>query len=83
MDEVADRLRRIAKIIKHEWNNFPPQNREQLKELAYTLIEPPKGLQNFRRKIWAALYLMVIRATNQRDAFDSCVEALNNWRYTR
>ena len=76
-DEIAVRLRRIAKIVKQEWNNFPPENREQLKELAYTLIEPHKGLPNLKRTIWVAAYMLFIKATNQTAEFHSCIDALD------
>jgi len=76
-DEIAARLRRIAKIVKQEWNNFPLENREQLKELAYTLIEPRKGLPNLKRAIWVAVYMLFIKATNQTAEFHSCIEALD------
>jgi len=76
-DEIAARLRRIAKIVKQEWNNFPLENREQLKELAYTLIEPRKGLPNLKRAIWVAVYMLLIKATNQTAEFHSCIEALD------
>ncbi len=76
-DEIAARLRRTAKIVKQEWNNFPPENREQLKELAYSLTEPHGSLPNLKRTIWVAVYTLFIKTTSQSAEFQPCIEALD------
>lgn len=76
-DEIATRLGRTANLVKQEWNNFLPENREQLKELAYTLIAPRKKLSNLKDIIWIPAYMLFIKATNQTQEFNSCIIAID------
>jgi hypothetical protein len=76
-DEIALKLRRIAKTVKQEWNNFSDEDREALKELAYTIIEPKRGIFTLWHKIRVRAYMMFLTATNQLEAFNSCIEALD------
>jgi uncharacterized protein Yka (UPF0111/DUF47 family) len=76
-DEIAVKLRRIAKTVKQEWNNFSEEDREALKELAYSIIEPKKSIFTPWRKIRARVYMMFLAATNQLEAFELCIKALD------
>ncbi|RUS95599.1 hypothetical protein DSM106972_089550 [Dulcicalothrix desertica PCC 7102] len=77
-DEIAARLRRVANTVKQEWNNFSDEDRESLKKLAYILREePPKGIVSLTRKLRIAAYTLFLDVTNQKEAFYSCIEALD------
>lgn len=71
-------IRRAAKVIKKEWKNFSPEDREMLKSLAYDLIEPrPWCLDNLWLKLQARVYMLFIRATGQEQALYFCLDALD------
>jgi hypothetical protein len=76
-DVTATKLRRLAKRVKQEWNNFSVEDREALKNLAYSVIKPPKGLFALGSKIRTTVYMVFIVMTNQAEAFYSCMEALD------
>ncbi|PHJ69125.1 hypothetical protein VF14_03020 [Nostoc linckia z18] len=77
-DELAVKFRRLASKVKQEWSNFPEEDRKVLTDLAYALIEsPPKGISSWPRKIRSKIYLWFVNATNQAEAFWSCIEALD------
>lgn len=77
-DEIATRLRRIANIVKQEWNNFSDEDRKSLKKLAYPLREEPsKGIVGLARKFWIAVYTLFLNVINQKEAFCLCIEALD------
>lgn len=76
-DEIAVKVCTLAKKVKQEWNNFSDEDREMLKELAYTISEPKKSVFNPWHKIWARTYMLFLAVTNQLEAFDSCIKALD------
>jgi hypothetical protein len=67
-------LHRTAKIIKKEWHNFSPDDRNLLKEFADELIEPHTGLPT---RLWAGLYMLFIRLRGQEKEFLFCLNALD------
>lgn len=75
--ELSEKIRRAARAVEKEWNNFSDEDREQLKSLAYDLIEPHKGPSLLWFKIWAQVYMIRIKATGQEKPFKDCIQALD------
>lgn len=76
-EEIAERIRKAARTVKREWNNFSAEDREKLKHLAYDLIERPKRVPSLWRNLWVKAYSWFIVLTNQAEAFCSCIEAID------
>nr|MDZ8288529.1 hypothetical protein [Nostoc sp. ChiSLP01] len=76
-EEIAIKLRKTAREVKREWNNYSPEERAKLKQLAYDLIEPPKGVPNLWLKVWSKAYALFVVLTNQQEALCACMEALD------
>lgn len=75
------KIKQKANIIKNEWRNFSPDEREAWRKLAYDLIEPAPvpatGLKSFLVQIRVRIYMIFIKATGQKDAFYECGDALD------
>lgn len=76
-EEIATKLRKAAREVKKEWSNYSPEEREELKQLAYKLIEPTKGVRNIWLRAWSKVYALFVLLTNQEEALSACVEALD------
>ncbi len=74
---LSEKIHRAARAVKKEWNNFSVEDREDLKSLAYDLIDPPKGPSRLWFKVWAQVYIIRIKATGQEKPFKDCLQALD------
>ena len=74
---IAKRIYRAAKNIKKEWSNLSVEDRQDLKSLAYDLIEPPRGVSSLWLKLWVKAYMVFIKATGQEEALYCCIDALD------
>ncbi|MDZ8068963.1 MAG: hypothetical protein RMY64_25565 [Nostoc sp. DedQUE08] len=78
-EQLTAKIRKLTHRVKQEWSNLSVEDREGLKEFAYNWLEPPapKGVFSLKLEIWAIIYFFYLRATNQREAFRSCMKAMN------
>lgn len=70
-------LYRAAAIIKEHWRDIPATDRELIKSLAYTLIEPPKGLSGLLLKSCAKVFLVYVQLTGQKQSLSECLQAFD------
>jgi len=76
-DEIASRLKRASRDIRAEWSNFPSEQRNQLRDFAYSLIEPKPGVPSFFEIIKANVYLLFLNLSSQRESFEACIDAID------
>ncbi len=76
-DEIAAKLRKAARQVKQEWNDYSTEDREKLKNIAYGLIEPSKTSFNLWQEVRTIAFAIFLAMTNQRRSFYSCIEALD------
>ncbi|AFZ23625.1 hypothetical protein Cylst_1335 [Cylindrospermum stagnale PCC 7417] len=76
-DELASRLKRASRVIRAEWSNFSSEQRDELRDFAYSLISPPDGVPGFFGILRAKVYLLFLNFTSQRESFDSCIDAID------
>ncbi len=77
-DQLTAKARKLTYQVSQEWNNISAEDQEGLKEFAYYWLEPAsQGLLNLKLKIRAIIFLLYLQLTNQRDAFRSCMRALD------
>lgn len=74
---LGRKIHRLAKAVKQEWKNFSLEDRETLKELAYDLIESPKGVSSLWLKLWVTPYMVFIKVTRQEESLYFCLDALD------
>jgi len=74
---LDQKIRRLAIAVEQNWNNFEAVDRDLLKNLAYDLIRPKKGISNIWSNLWARVYIAFIVTTDQLESFNSCLEALD------
>jgi hypothetical protein len=74
---LDQKIRRLAKAVEQNWDNFEAVDRELLQNLAYDLIRPKKGISKIWSSIWAGTYIAFIVTTTQLESFNSCLEALD------
>lgn len=77
-EQLTAKNRKLTHRVKQEWNNLSVEDREGLKEFAYDWLEPPaKGVFNLQLQIRVIIYFLYLHVTNQREAFRSCMKAIN------
>lgn len=77
-EQLTAKIRKLTHRVKQEWSDLPVEDREGLKEFAYDWLEPPaKSVFGLKNKIWAIIYFLFLRATNQTEAFNSCIKAMD------
>lgn len=74
---LAQRAESIANRVSKHWDEFLPEEREKLKELAHDLVEPSKDLNSIPAWISAILRLLILRARGQSEAFYALCDALD------
>ncbi len=74
---LDQKIRRLARAVEQNWNSFEVVDRELLKNLAYDLIRPKKGISKVWSNLWAGVYIAFIVTTDQLESFNSCLEALD------
>ncbi len=77
-EKLTAKIRKLTHRVKQEWSNLSVEDREGLKEFAYNWLEPPaKGVFNLQLQIRAIIYFLFLQVTNQREAFRSCMKAMD------
>ncbi|WP_298908099.1 hypothetical protein [uncultured Nostoc sp.] len=77
-EQLTAKIRKLTHRVKQEWGNLSVEDREGLKKFAYDWLEPPaKGVFSLKLEIWAIIYFLFLHVTNQREAFKSCMKAIN------
>lgn len=74
---IGRRIHQLARTVKKDWDSFSVEEQQDLKDLAYQLIEPPQGLARLRLNIWAKFYTIFIVVTNQAEALFYCIDAID------
>ncbi|NJL86953.1 MAG: hypothetical protein HC886_14865 [Leptolyngbyaceae cyanobacterium SM1_1_3] len=73
---VNRQLRSAAGSIRQDWKDLSSQQREDLKQFAYTLIEPREA--NVWTKLRARLYVLRVFMTGRGEDFIRCLDALDS-----
>ncbi len=77
-EQLTAKIRRLTKKVNQEWSNLSVEDREGLKEFAYDWLEPPaKGVFGLKLQIRVIIYFLFLQITNQREAFRSCMKAMD------
>lgn len=78
LEQLTTKARRLTYQVSQEWSNISNEDREQLKDFAYSWLEPSShGVLSVNLQIKAIIHLLFLRVTNQVEAFKSCMRALD------
>lgn len=76
-DEYASYFKKASREIKTEWTNFSSEQRDALRDFAYSLIDPKEEFTGFWDILKAKIYLLFLHLTSQRESYDACVDAID------
>ncbi|WP_071187998.1 hypothetical protein [Trichormus sp. NMC-1] len=76
-DEYASYFKQASREIKAEWNNFSSEQRDALRDFAYSLIESTEEVTGFLDILKAKIYLLFLNLTSQRESYDACIDAID------
>lgn len=75
--DIGHKIDKGAKLIQEKWYSFSESDREELKNIAYRLLENPQGLKALWMYFWGIIYMLFIKITGQEEAFHYCIDALD------
>lgn len=58
--EISRKIDRWAKVVREEWYSFSDSDREELKNIAYRLMEPPERPIALLQHIWMKVYMLYL-----------------------
>jgi hypothetical protein len=76
-DQLASRLKKVSRDIRAESSNFSSEQRDALRDFAYSLIEPKDEVTGFLDILKAKIYLLFLNLTSQRESYDACIDAID------
>ncbi|MBO1062904.1 MAG: hypothetical protein ACK5WC_16625 [Aphanizomenon sp.] len=76
-DDLASYFKKASRDIKAEWSNFSAEQRDYLRDFAYSFIEPNQGVTGFLEILKSKIYLLFLNLSSQKESYDACLNAID------
>jgi hypothetical protein len=73
---IGQNLHKEAKHIDNSWDELSSEQKEELKKLAYGLLNPSEESGKLTY-IWTSIYWLFIKLTGEEESFLFCLDALD------